>query len=282
MRCRKILIGFDGTGSAGKEIDFVSRYLVPDNALVVGAILRKYTAVKLPCACKDCGGKRNCEGSRKAGKVLDEVTGRLHKTGEKVGFRTVMRQELNMNIGDLVQETRFADLLVLGQRTWKKISKALSMTPDAMLPEWECPLLILPDTTEGFEQVILTYNGSPDAMHGLKQFLYMLPELVGNLPVTILATYSSQKAPAAGEEKLFIEYLKEHFGEVAFHKVEQHTEHTLLSAVGLNEKCLVIINDKSPKELKLLNSLLTPDGDSIIPVELYTGRPVIPKPRRHV
>jgi hypothetical protein len=96
------------------------------------------------------------------------------------------------------------------------------------------------------------------------------------LPVTILATYDPATAPLASEEKLFIEYLKEHFGNVAFHKVDQHTEHTLLSAVGLNEKSLVIINDRSPEELKLLNSLLTPDSDTMIPVELYTGRPVIP------
>ncbi|MGB3180191.1 MAG: hypothetical protein WBB45_02295 [Cyclobacteriaceae bacterium] len=274
MRCRKILIGFDGTGSIGPEIDFVSRYLVADQALVVGAVLRKYTTVKLPCKCK-CNGQLTCAGRRKAGSVLENMAHRLEVAGEEKGFRTLVRKDLGMNITDLVQETRFADLLVLSQRTWRKISRGIDRLDQATVPAWECPLLILPDTTENFEQVILTYNGSSDAMQGIKQFSYMLPELTGSLPVTILATYHPAAAPASSEEKLFIEYLKEHFGEVAFHKVDQHSEHTLLSAVGLNEKCLVIINDRSPKELTLLNSLLTPHSNTMIPVELYTGRPAL-------
>ncbi|MFA0964888.1 hypothetical protein AB9P05_23975 [Roseivirga sp. BDSF3-8] len=275
MRCRKILIGFDSNESPGVEIDFVSRYLARGRGLVVGSLIRKFNTLPAICKCVGCGSKKDC-GTKRAARQLDELAGQLQTAGQLAGFRSLVRREQDGTLNDLIRESRFADLLVVSQHTWRKIIAGLGKS--AICPEdaVECPVLIVPDPQKGIDQVILTYNGTPEAMRGIKQFVYMLPELAANLPVTILTTYDSAHTPSGTDEKLFIEYMKEHFNEVALHKMDSHSEHTLISAVGLNQNSLVIINSDSPESFTLLNSLLKPDGDTLIPVELYTGRAPLP------
>lgn len=272
MRCRKILIGFGGSTFQSQEIDFVSKYLVQDDSLVVGAFLTDLQGVAThqPCKKDGCNTSPACV-NKKAQRDRAKMAAYLQQAGEQSAFRTLIRREQGTSLHEFLQESRYADLLVISQRTWR----AKAATPELravsdLLSQCECPVLVVPDKAETFEQVVLTFDGSREAMQGIKQFLYLVPELAKDLPVTVLATYCDGCEPPAAEEKLFVEYLKQHFKGVAMHRLCEASEHTLISAVGLNERSLVIVNNPSPKELRIMHGLLNPNEEKPVPVEMFT------------
>jgi hypothetical protein len=272
MRCKKILLGFGGSWYRTEEIDFVCKNIMQADSLLVAGFISDLQGVKvhLPCGKSGCQASPACI-SKKAQRDRARLATYLASAAKENNFQVIQRPEQTTTLDKFLKETRYADLLVISQQTWRATVADDHQTPvSRMLLTAECPVLIVPEQPDDFEQVVLTYDGSFNAMQGIKQFLYLLPELAKNLPITVLSTYSSNSEPSGTEEKLFIEYLRRHFSEVAFHRLNPQTEHTLVRAVGINERTLVIINNRSLEELKVLNSILQPELGQAAPIEIFT------------
>jgi nucleotide-binding universal stress UspA family protein len=278
MRCRKILIGLPEGTFQTQEIDFAGKYLVGENSLVVGTFLTDLVGDARPKLRENVTEKGTpAAKSRKTPSSRTQLATYLREQGKLKGYKTIVRREQGSTLLELLQESRYADLLVISQQSWRaEASFPLRQPVSQLLAQCECPVLVIPNEPEAFEQVVLTYDGTKEAMKGIKQFLYLLPELAKNLPLTVLATYFEGSEPTALEEKLFIEYLKQHFTGVGMHRLCENSEHTLISTIGLNERTLVIINNPSPMELSLLHALLYPDKALPAPLELYTQGTVNP------
>lgn len=272
MRCKKILIGFGGSWFQTQEIDFVRDYVAVPGSLVIGAIINDLKGIRIHQSC----GKEKCIANpacitKKAQRDRAKTANYLKQAGEEGGFNTINRYEQGTTLAKVLQETRFADLLVMSQQTLRASQRQLEgKKVSQLLTACECPVLVVPSQTEKINQVIITFDGSKEAMQGLKSFLYVLPEIAKGLPVVILATYQPGQELEAHAEKLFVEYLKQHFKEVALHRLNPETENTLIRAVGLNEQSLVIVNNSSPKELMVLHKALHPATPEEAPAELFT------------
>lgn len=274
MRCKKILIGFGSNKYSELEVDFTIRYLAQPKMLLVGAVLNDLEGVEQHQPCEESRTKGSAQAcvQKKVSKDRHRLHAYLHERSETIGSKAVIHQDGSITLEALMHETRYADLLVISQATYlASTPSGGQLTPvSRVLEKCDCPVLVVPPQPTALEQVVLTFDGSARAMAGIKQFAYVLAGLAQKLPVTVLATYTDANELTAAEEKLFIEYLKQHFKDVALHRICENSEHTLLSAVGLNENALVVVNNPSPQNLPLLKKLLDGAATLHTPLRVYT------------
>ncbi len=258
MRCKKIIIGFGSSMYSEHVVDFTLRYLVQPGMLLVGALITDLQGLQ---------EQENVNAAAPAvspGQMQKKVNGGknkmylyLQEQCKDNGAKAVIHQDSGCTLEALMQETRYADLLVLSQDIYLAATQGPYARPvSRVLEQCCCPVLVLPSQQARLEQVVMTFDGSIRAMDGIKQFAYLLGGMTQQLPVTVLTTYGDTQELPAAEEKLFIEYLKQHFSNVGLHRLNEGAEHTIKSAIGLNEHVLAVVNVPSSKSLPLLHKLL--------------------------
>jgi hypothetical protein len=272
MSRKKIVIGFSGSIFYKPEIDFVFKFLPHTDMLYVGAVINELEGVPrfMPCQGSSCDEQACRQKKEKKGR--QKLYAYLADNCAEAGCRHIIHKEEGCLPHELIRETQYADLLIISQHTYNaKVRTGPEEAPvpfRKLLESAGCPVLVLPRDASEIEQVVMTFDGSANAMRGIKQFSYLLPELGNELPVTVLTTYCEEGPPSL-EEKLFIEYLKQHFSNLALHKLSDDTEHTIYSAVGLNTRTLMVVNNPSPQSLPILSELLNRE-DAVVPLKLIT------------
>ncbi|PZR25519.1 MAG: hypothetical protein DI535_17685 [Citrobacter freundii] len=131
----------------------------------------------------------------------------------------VHREFENFSINGFENESRFSDLIVLGSELFYK-NLQLHLRNDYLrdvLHRAESPVMLVPETFNFPNHIILGYDGSEDAVFAIKQFAYILPELAG-LEATVV--YADKDRESAIPEKDQVEELvARHFINLSFQKV---------------------------------------------------------------
>jgi hypothetical protein len=128
----------------------------------------------------------------------DEVINRnildFEEACEKEGIEYRVHKDNNMMaIASLVEETRFADvLLVSSELFFNNVSaRQPNFYLEEVLKKSECPVMLLPEKFIDPGQVVLAYDGSESSMTAIKQFAYLFPELTQKK--TILFSINSEE-----------------------------------------------------------------------------------------
>jgi hypothetical protein len=92
---------------------------------------------------------------------------RIHKDNEQ------------MAISSLIEETRYADVLLLSSELfYKNVQKEQpNFYLEEVLKKAECPVFLIPEDFKPPEQTILAYDGSQSSVFAIKQFGYLFPRL---------------------------------------------------------------------------------------------------------
>ncbi|WP_164674929.1 hypothetical protein [Anditalea andensis] len=267
----KVVLGFGGSSFDKRELDGIFKFLPHSNMLYVGAVINDLDGIPLimPCAGGKCGNNVACV-QKKEKKARQELYAYLSEKCEETACKYIIHKDEGCMPQELIRETQYADLLIINQETYNAtvINEGESIPFRILLELAGCPVLVLPKDIANIEQVVMTFDGTAIAMRGIKQFSYLLPDVGNRLPVTVLTTYCEEGPPSI-EEKLFIEYLKQHFTNLALHKLCDDTEHTIYSAVGVDANTLLVVNNPSPQNLPILTKLL--DCEEVMsPIKLFT------------
>lgn len=93
--------------------------------------------------------------------------------------RCSVHRDKEVPLEEVVTESRFADLIVIDPAT--SFEKTFEGTPTRfvrdLLKEAECPVIIAPESFDGIDEIIFTYNGGRSSVFAIKQFSYLFPEL---------------------------------------------------------------------------------------------------------
>ena len=136
--------------------------------------------------------------------VCREVVSRIHR-------------DRGIPVGEMVSESRFADLIVVDPETSFK-QRAGSLPPPFvtdMLVDAECPVVLSPNSFEQIDQIVFAYNGTASSLFAIKQFSYLFPEY----GETKLQVVNVRQADDQSIEESFKikEWLNEHYANVEFH-----------------------------------------------------------------
>lgn len=137
---------------------------------------------------------------------------------QRIKFR-VYEENYLFEIDNLVNESRFADLLIISNKLFEKNQMGVKRTANLkhILHEAECPVLILPKDFSPLERVIIAYDGKKESMFALKQFCYLFPRYL-DLPAEIV--YLDEDAyNDVPKMKLIREYSRQNFSSINISKI---------------------------------------------------------------
>lgn len=128
----------------------------------------------------------------------------------------VHKDFFDFTLTELQQETRFADLLVIGSEVFYA-SKGGDQVNDFLqdvLRHTECPVMLVPEAASFPQSNILTYDGSESSVFAIKQFAYLFPELCDRK--TLIVYIDKDKNVSMPNEKLLKDLVSRHFDQPAY------------------------------------------------------------------
>ncbi|MBL0055951.1 MAG: hypothetical protein IPP31_07075 [Chitinophagaceae bacterium] len=131
---------------------------------------------------------------------------------EKEGISYRVHKDNNlMALSSLVEETRFADLLLISSELfYKNVSgRQPNFYLEEVLKKTECPVMLVPETFTDPKQLVLAYDGSESCLFAIKQFAYLFPELTDK--ETILLSISTHHDEDIPEYSMVSELISGHF-----------------------------------------------------------------------
>ncbi|MFA6059118.1 MAG: universal stress protein [Taibaiella sp.] len=117
---------------------------------------------------------------------------------------------------ELIEETRFADLMVIDPALSLKHEIELSPTKVVkdIVQHAHCPVLLVPESFNEISEVIFTYDGSRSAVYAIKQFTYLFPQFI-NSKITVLEVNPDGTREIVEEQKS-MEWMNTHYAHVNY------------------------------------------------------------------
>ena len=114
-------------------------------------------------------------------------------------------------VEELIIESRYADLVIVDSET--SFNQPYEGSPTRFVKDFlnhaECPVVVAPESFEGIDEIVITYNGSSSSVFAMKQFSYLFPQL-SDKKVSIIQVSENGKWNEKEKEKLS-EWLKTHY-----------------------------------------------------------------------
>lgn len=132
------------------------------------------------------------------------------------GVNYKLHRDRGLPVHDLIEESRYADLLVVDTETSfnKKYEGIPTEFVRDVLKKTECPVVIAPEDFEELDEIIFTYNGTSSSLFAMKQFAYLFPQL-HNKKAILLQVNDSGEWEDADDLKL-AEWLETHYDNFSY------------------------------------------------------------------
>lgn len=142
---------------------------------------------------------------------------------------------------EIIRESRYADVLVVDAET--SFNKRFEGVPTEfvkdVLNDTECPVIIAPESFDGINEIVFTYNGSKSSMFAIKQFCYLFPQLEDK-KVTVIEVDEDGQCTADEKEK-FREWINTHYSSVGFEVLRGDTESELFAYLLRKENVFIVM-----------------------------------------
>lgn len=138
---------------------------------------------------------------------------------EEEGVEAFIEADKTLSTFDVVQEARFADILILDAKAFYNASgNEPNHFVKQILQEAECPVVITPDNFQPIEDVVFCYNGMKSSVFAMKQFIYLFPQLKAKRAKLI--TIAERNEVSEEDEETIANWLRYHFNDVEFIKLK--------------------------------------------------------------
>lgn len=221
---KKILIAFDGVNYSEGALNFALQLHKRSPVLVTGVFIPEAYFASLWSY--SIGVPAGLIMPLDQDEETEEITRSIRKfehfcESNDMPFTTHRKYD-DFSINALVQETRFADLLLIGgEKFYQIMGTELNEYLKETLRNAECPVLVVPEKFEFPSSQILAYDGTQSSVFAMKQFSYLFPELAGN---DTLLLYMSEKDEEIPHLKKLEELAKQHFDKVSFLHLQMNPE----------------------------------------------------------
>ncbi|HEX6335019.1 MAG TPA: universal stress protein [Flavisolibacter sp.] len=219
----KILLAFDESSFSEGAFEFVRQLNEIQPVLLTAAFLRRasYADMWAYAAAAGSGAVFMPVTEDKPDDTLQQVIDRFEEACVKNGLQYRLHLDgREFSMEELKQETRFADLLVLGS---EKLYQSLHEQDQyeylrSILHSAECPVIVVPETFEFPTHNILAYDGSEASVFAIRQFAYILPQLAVN--PTLLVYAEDDFDGRFPSESQLVELVTQHFPDLTLYQLE--------------------------------------------------------------
>lgn len=122
---------------------------------------------------------------------------------KKAGVRFRVHFDKGDPVEEVVKETLFADLLLMGYRSYSSLAGTSDQqTVKQLLSRSRCPILLLPETAELFDSVALCYDGSESSMRAIDEYYHTFKPLCAQWPHYLVRVFDQKDHITTPEEGL--------------------------------------------------------------------------------
>lgn len=171
-------------------------------------------------------------------KVINQTMQRFTNYCQEHGLDHVTHKDTDLfAMGELVQETRYADLLIISSELfYENIDK--NQPNDYLrkiLHDAECPVLLVPEQFEEPASVLLSYDGKASSVYAIKQFAYLFPQCC-NMG-TMLFHSNGTEIPHADRLK---ELVDRHYDPIDMQQLNEEDAEVLHNWMLDNRHCILV------------------------------------------
>jgi len=217
----KILLAFDGINASKGAFEFARRLNELQPILLTGSFLPQ---TDISASWSYATGEGPVQIPTVEPSVSEKVAENMQqfeascKKG-RIDFR-IHRHFHQLAVNELLKETRFADMMVLGS---EKFFGGNTVFLTDVLHNTECPVVVVPEAFSFPEQLILAYDGSRSSVFAIRQFTCLFRQLC-NLPTTLVyASSMRDKEDALPEEDYIEELVARHFSNLEIRHLALHS-----------------------------------------------------------
>lgn len=158
------------------------------------------------------------------------------------GVTGIVHRDRGVPLEDVIIESRYADLLLIDASTSFSATKESVPTRFVtdVLADAECPVVVLPESFEGLNKIVFTYDGRSSSVFAIKQFTYLFPELADH-SVIVLTIMDDKNKPAPEERYKLKEWLHDHYNDVDFIVTDGNVKTGLMDNLLLRTKDFIIM-----------------------------------------
>ncbi|HEX5153373.1 MAG TPA: universal stress protein [Parafilimonas sp.] len=244
---KKIIAAFDGLKYCNSTADYAINIAKQSHAHLVGIFLDdmiyhsyRFTDVIV-----------NGEVSEKKLKDLNEKDRatrkhsiNLFKTDcEHASLEFSVHHDKNVALKDLLHESVYADLLVIGKKENFSIyqNKFPSGFMSDVLSDVQCPVMVVPEKYKPLQSIIFLYDGDPSSVYAIKMFCYNLVAL-RHLPTKVLSVRPLEQSLHLPDNYLMKEFMKRHLPKAEYIVLKGDVEDTSTSYLQQqSEEALVVL-----------------------------------------
>lgn len=219
---KKVLIAFDGIHFSKSAFEFAKKLHEINPILITGIFLPQISYANVWSYGDGIGGPlfvpslddSETEAIEKNIVAFEDLCKR-----NDIEYR-VRKDFTDLALPELKKESRFADIMIIGSETFYE--NMGTGDPNTYLKDAlhgiECPAIIVPNSFTFPLSNILAYDGSESSVFAIKQFIYLLPELVNNK--TMLINIVSDEEKNIPDEAYIEELTARHFKDLTITKLE--------------------------------------------------------------
>lgn len=215
---RKVLAVFDGLKFSKSALNYAIQFAREANAFLVGIFLddsmyRSYSMYQVMKSKGDAGAVMERldekDKSKRDGAVVE-----FQRACGVAGISYTFHRNTGTALYELKQESIFADLLVINNNeTFNRFSENRpTRFLKELLPDVQCPVLVVPDTYRPVESITFLYDGGPSSVYAIKMFSYLFGEVI-HTPVRVFTVKEQSRDTGTHlpNNKLMREFIRKHF-----------------------------------------------------------------------
>ncbi|NOT90207.1 universal stress protein [Ferruginibacter sp.] len=245
----KILLAIDATNPKRNALEFACYLARLTKSKVTGIFLENQVPAGIPIlkqlqkiTSADWGEEENIEDYKARQEELIENSINHFKHGcicRDVNYN--WHRDRGIPINELVEESRFADLLITDAAT--SFSKQYDGIPSEfvkdVLKKAECPVVIAPESFGAINEIIFAYNGSSSSVFAIKQFTYLFPQLCHTKAIIIKVTENGEWN---GTDKHHLtEWLKDHYTDLEFEALKGNNYNRLFEYLFKRKNMILVM-----------------------------------------
>ena len=217
---KKVILAFDASHFSDGAFEFARKLNEIDKICLVGVFLPQVELANLWSHAKAAGnvfipmiGCQNVE-------QMEENINRFEKQCCDFGIKyKVKRKITNLALKELEDQSRFADLVILGSEYFFEqmgMHHPNDYLEDA-LHAVSCPVILVPEKFDFPKSIVLAYDGSYNSVFSMKLFCYLFPECRNTKTLLVYARENDNDIPKNDQLE---ELLDGHFNDLSLIKID--------------------------------------------------------------
>ncbi len=211
---RKILLAIDALNIHTPSIDFACYVASLTKSKLTGVFLENVLSEEIAEEVYASSLNENELSQNQRNAIVDNSIHFFKEACEERGVNAYIHRDRGIPAAEIIEESRFADLIIIEPDM--SFKKRLEGSPSGfvkdVLSETECPVMIAPQSFDGLNEIIFSYDGSRSSVFAIKQFTYLFPELSCK-KVTVVEVNKTKELTLKAKPKI-LHWLKNYYSDV--------------------------------------------------------------------